>query len=258
MSASSRSTFPRSSSRTCAIASRDPWPEREVRHLQGVRLETMRALADYWATSTTGAPSRALAALPLFITEIDGLDIHFIHVRSPTTTPCRYRHARLARLHLEQLKIIGPLTDPTAHGADAADAFHLVIRRFRARLLGQADGDGLGSHPHRESLGRADGAGSATPLRRAGRRLGQRRDRAARPPQAARADRHPHEHASEVPPTRPERSDGEDRRRRASRTRRSAGVGPARPLLRPRPRLRAARWPTGRRPSTRSPTRPWD
>ncbi len=89
----------------------------------------MQELAHYWATDTTGARCEAkLNALPHFITEIDGLDIHFIHVRSKheDALPLIVTHGWPGSV-IEQLKIIGPLTDPTATAASAADAFHLVI-----------------------------------------------------------------------------------------------------------------------------------
>ena len=96
---------------------------------QGVRLEVVRALADYWANEYDWRPIEArLAELPQFVTEIDGLDIHFLHIRSPheDALPMIVTHGWPGSV-IEQLKIVGPLTDPTAHGADASDAFHLVI-----------------------------------------------------------------------------------------------------------------------------------
>jgi len=107
------------------------WPERETvdDSSQGVQLEVMRALADYWAEHHDWRQAEArLAALPQFVTDIDGLDIHFIHVRSKhdDALPMIVTHGWPGSV-LEQLKIVGPLTDPTAHGADASDAFHLVI-----------------------------------------------------------------------------------------------------------------------------------
>ena len=89
----------------------------------------MHALASYWGTEYDWRRCEAqLNALPQFITEIDGLDIHFIHVRSrhEDALPLIVNHGWPGSV-IEQLKIIDPLTDPTAHGADAADAFHLVI-----------------------------------------------------------------------------------------------------------------------------------
>jgi pimeloyl-ACP methyl ester carboxylesterase len=105
------------------------WPDRETDPSQGVRLETIQALARYWATEYDWRRFEArFAALPHFITEIDGVDIHFIHVRSKHegALPLIVTHGWPGST-VEQLKIIEPLTDPTAHGASAADAFHLVI-----------------------------------------------------------------------------------------------------------------------------------
>jgi pimeloyl-ACP methyl ester carboxylesterase len=107
------------------------WPERETvtDDSQGVRLAMMQELARYWGTDYDWRPCEAkLNALPHFMTEIDGLDIHFIHVRSPheDALPLIVTHGWPGSI-IEQLKIIEPLTNPTAHGASAADAFHLVI-----------------------------------------------------------------------------------------------------------------------------------
>lgn len=105
------------------------WPERETDPTQGVQLDTIRALADYWATDYDWRVfERRFAALPHFLTQIDGVDIHFIHVRSEheDALPLVVTHGWPGST-VEQLKIIGPLTDPTSHGASRADAFHLVI-----------------------------------------------------------------------------------------------------------------------------------
>ena len=107
------------------------WPERETvaDNSQGVPLAMMQELASYWAAEYDWhACERKLDALPNFITEIDGLDIHFIHVRSQheDALPLIVTHGWPGSV-IEQLKIIEPLTNPTAHGASAADAFHLVI-----------------------------------------------------------------------------------------------------------------------------------
>ena len=107
------------------------WPERETvaDDSQGVRLAMMQDLARYWATDYDWRKCEAkLNALPNFMTEIDGLDIHFIHVRSrhEDALPLIVTHGWPGSI-IEQLKIIEPLTNPTAHGASAADAFHLVI-----------------------------------------------------------------------------------------------------------------------------------
>jgi pimeloyl-ACP methyl ester carboxylesterase len=107
------------------------WPEKETvaDESQGVQLATIQELARYWATDYDWRKCEAkLNALPNFITEIDGLDIHFIHVRSnhENALPLIVNHGWPGSI-IEQLKIIGPLTDPTAHGGQAEDAFHLVI-----------------------------------------------------------------------------------------------------------------------------------
>jgi pimeloyl-ACP methyl ester carboxylesterase len=107
------------------------WPEKETvpDDSQGVPLETMQKLARYWATEYDWRRCEAeLNALPQFITEIDGLDIHFIHVRSQheDALPLVVNHGWPGSV-VEQLKIVDRLTNPTAHGASAEDAFHLVI-----------------------------------------------------------------------------------------------------------------------------------
>src|SRR5712671_3955723 len=107
------------------------WPERETvtDASQGVQLATIQKLARYWATDYDWRKCEAkLNALPQFMTEIDGLDIHFIHVRSKheNALPLIVTHGWPGSV-IEQLKIIDPLTNPTAHGVSASDAFHLVI-----------------------------------------------------------------------------------------------------------------------------------
>jgi hypothetical protein len=107
------------------------WPDREqVRDdSQGVQLDTIRKLARYWATEHDWRKVEArLNALPNFVTNIGGLDIHFIHVRSKheNALPMIVTHGWPGSI-IEQLKIIEPLTNPTAYGGSAADAFHLVI-----------------------------------------------------------------------------------------------------------------------------------
>ena len=107
------------------------WPDKETvaDQSQGVPLATMQELARHWGTEYDWRKCEAkLNALPQFITEIDGLDIHFIHARSQheDALPVIVNHGWPGSV-IEQLKIIGPLTDPTAYGASAADAFHVVI-----------------------------------------------------------------------------------------------------------------------------------
>ncbi|GAA5022625.1 epoxide hydrolase family protein [Streptomyces siamensis] len=110
-------------------ATRFPEKETVADHSQGVPLETVQELARYWAEEYDWRKVEAkLKALPHFITEIDGLDIHFLHVRSKhaDALPLIVTHGWPGSI-IEQLKIIEPLTNPTAHGGDASDAFHLVI-----------------------------------------------------------------------------------------------------------------------------------
>ena len=107
------------------------WPEKETvtDPSQGVQLATVKELASYWATDYDWSKcEKKLKALPHFVTEIDGLDIHFIHVRSKheNALPMIVTHGWPGSI-IEQMKIIDPLTNPTAHGASASDAFHLVI-----------------------------------------------------------------------------------------------------------------------------------
>jgi pimeloyl-ACP methyl ester carboxylesterase len=105
------------------------WPDVEINPAQGVQLATIQELARYWATEYDWRRfEERFAALPHFITEIDGVDIHFIHVRSghEDALPLIVTHGWPGST-IEQLKIIGPLTEPTEFGASASDAFHLVI-----------------------------------------------------------------------------------------------------------------------------------
>jgi pimeloyl-ACP methyl ester carboxylesterase len=107
------------------------WPERETvaDESQGVQLAALQEIARYWGTDYDWRKAETkLNALPQFITEIDGLDIHFIHVRSKheNALPLIVTHGWPGSV-IEQLKIVDPLTNPTAHGASASDAFHLVI-----------------------------------------------------------------------------------------------------------------------------------
>ena len=107
------------------------WPEEETvaDGSQGVQSATMQDLAQYWATEYDWRRAEAkLNALPQFMTEIDGLDIHFIHVRSKheDALPLIITHGWPGSI-VEMLNVVGPLSDPTAHGGNASDAFHLVI-----------------------------------------------------------------------------------------------------------------------------------
>ncbi|MBV8590922.1 MAG: alpha/beta fold hydrolase, partial [Acetobacteraceae bacterium] len=107
------------------------WPERETvtDASQGVQLATIQKVALYWQTEYDWRKIETkLNALPQFVTEIDGLDIHFIHVRSKheKALPLIVTHGWPGSI-IEQLKIIDPLTNPTAHGGSASDAFDIVI-----------------------------------------------------------------------------------------------------------------------------------
>jgi pimeloyl-ACP methyl ester carboxylesterase len=107
------------------------WPSKELvaDRSQGVQLATLQALARYWTTDYDWRKAEArLNALPQFTTEIDGVDIHFIHVKSPheNALPLIMTHGWPGSV-IELLETVGPLTDPTAHGADAQEAFHLVL-----------------------------------------------------------------------------------------------------------------------------------
>src|SRR5688572_14630177 len=107
------------------------WPTKELvpDRSQGVQLATMQALARYWADEYDWRRCEArLNALPQFTTEIDGVEIHFIHVRSPheNALPLIMSHGWPGSI-IELLDTVGPLTDPTAHGGTPGDAFHLVL-----------------------------------------------------------------------------------------------------------------------------------
>ena len=107
------------------------WPERETvaDDTQGVQLATMKKLADYWANEYDWRKTEAkLNSYPQFVTNIDGIDIHFIQVKSknPNALPLIITHGWPGSI-IEQLKVIGPLTDPAAHGGKAEDSFDVVI-----------------------------------------------------------------------------------------------------------------------------------
>src|SRR5919201_6453772 len=107
------------------------WPSKELvdDRSQGVQLATIQELARYWANEYDfGRIEARLNALPQFTTEIDGVDIHFIHVRSKyeDALPLIMTHGWPGSV-IEQIDTVGPLTDPTAHGGSAEDPFHLVV-----------------------------------------------------------------------------------------------------------------------------------
>ncbi len=110
-------------------ATRLPEKETVADASQGVQLATMQKLVRYWGTGYDFRRFEArLNALPQFITEIDGLDIHFIHVRSPheNALPLIITHGWPGSV-IEMLNVVGPLSDPTAHGGDPTDAFDVVV-----------------------------------------------------------------------------------------------------------------------------------
>ena len=176
------------------------WPSKELvdDRSQGVQLATMQALVRYWTTEYDfGRLEARLNALPQFMTEIDGVDIHFIHVRSPheDALPLIMTHGWPGSV-IELLETVGPLTDPTAHGGVPRGRIPpgaAVLARLR--LLGRADRARLGVRPHRPRVGRADGTPRLLALRRPRRRRRRRRDGGDGPPGTRRAARHPREPA---------------------------------------------------------------
>ena len=132
------------------------WPDRETvaDRSQGVQLAKLQELVRYWGTDYDWRKAEAkLNAFPQFMTEIDGLDIHFVHVRSrhPNALPLIMTHGWPGSI-FELLKIIGPLTDPTAHGGRAEDAFDLVLPSMPGYgFSGKPTGTGWGP----ERIGRA-------------------------------------------------------------------------------------------------------
>jgi hypothetical protein len=174
------------------------WPEKETvaDQSQGVPLALIQELASYWATGYDWRRCEAaLNALPQFITEIDGLDIHFIHVRSQheDALPLIVNHGWPGSI-IEQLKIIDRLTDPTAHGGSAADAFDVVIPSMPGYgFSGKPTSTGWGP----ERMGRA----WAELMKRLGyerfvapgRRLGRVHRRLDGRSGSSRVGRHPHE-----------------------------------------------------------------
>ena len=228
------------------------WPEKETvdDQSQGVPLETSQALARYWEKEYDWRKVEArLNALPNFITEIDGLDIHFIHVRSKheDALPLIVTHGWPGSI-IEQLKIVGPLTDPTAHGADRVGRLPSGDPvDARLRLLGQAERARLGPRAHRTRLDRADEASRLHAIRRAGRRLGRTHHRRHGSAGAPGTARHPHQHAWR----------GSARHRYAApvrhhRSEQRAGLAAGRPLRRGKAGVRAAATSSGSIPPTRS------
>jgi hypothetical protein len=136
------------------------WPSRELvaDRSQGVQLAAIQELARYWATDHNWRECEAvLNALPQFTSEIDGVDVHFIHVKSPheNAMPLIMTHGWSGSV-IELLEVVGPLTDPTAHGGRAEDAFDLVLPSLPGYGFQRADGGRLESCAPRPRLGRAD------------------------------------------------------------------------------------------------------
>ncbi len=137
---------------------RTRWPDEETVDdwSQGIPLGYTRDLCQYWLDSTTGGRARpASTSSRSSAPSIDGLDIHFLHVRSPQADalPLVLTHGWPGSI-VEFRKVIGPLTDPVAHGGDAADAFHVVCPSLaRLRFQRQAGQPRLGHRAHRRRLG---------------------------------------------------------------------------------------------------------
>ena len=176
------------------------WPSKELveDRSQGVQLATLRELARYWADDYDWRRCEAkLNALPQFTTEIDGVDVHFIHVKSPSRGRfAADHHARLARLGHRDAGGRRPAHRP--HRARRERRGRLRPRAAvpaRLRLLRRAEGDRLGPRPDGAGLGGADESPRLHPLRRPGRRRGRRRHRRDGPPGAGWAGRPPHQPA---------------------------------------------------------------
>ena len=176
------------------------WPSKELvdDRSQGVQLATMKELARYWANEYDfGRLQARLNALPQFTTEIDGVDIHFIHVKS------RHENALpLIMTHGWPGSVVELLeTDRPTHRPDRARRSRRgrvpprAAVHPRLRLLRRADRARLGPDPHRPGLGRADAAAWLHPVRRTRRRRGLPGHRRDGPPWTRRVDRHPHEPA---------------------------------------------------------------
>lgn len=176
------------------------WPTRELvtDRSQGVQLATMQQLVGHWATDYDWRRCEAkLNAVPQFTTEIDGVDLHFVHVRSPhpNALPLIMTHGWPGSV-VELLESIGPLTDPPAHGGRAEDALRpRTPLPARLRLLEPAGRGRLGRGPGRAGVDGTDAPARLHPLRRPGRRRGRRRDRRDGPPGTRGAARDPHQPA---------------------------------------------------------------
>src|SRR5215208_2915487 len=180
------------------------WPSKELvdDRSQGVQLATLKALAEYWATDYDfGRIEARLNALPQFTTEIDGVEIHFIHVRSQheDALPLIMTHGWPGSV-IELLETVGPLTDPSAHGGTPEDAFHLVLPSlpgygFSGEPTELGWDSGRIARAWAERVGGADGPPRLHALRRPGGRRGRRRHGRDGPPGARGAARHPPQRA---------------------------------------------------------------
>src|SRR6185312_15126018 len=167
---------------------------------QGVQLATVQELARYWQTDYDWRAGEArLNELPQFTTDIDGVPIHFIQVWSPhpNALPLVITHGWPGSV-LELLGLVGPLTDPPAHGGQAEDAFDLVLPSLPGYgFSGQPVELGWKRRTDRSGLGRVDAPARLPPLRRPGRRRRRGRDRRDGPAGARRARRHPPQPAAQ-------------------------------------------------------------
>ena len=166
---------------------RTRWPNPVPTHdwSQGIPLGYMQELCRYWQSEYDFAAAEArLNAHPQYLTEIDGLDIHFLHIRSPEpgALPLVLTHGWPGSI-VEFHRVIGPLVDPASHGGDPADAFHVVCPSLPGYgFSGKPIGAGMGDRPDCPGLDGADGSAGLRPLWRPGRRLGRDGHRQRRPP----------------------------------------------------------------------------
>src|SRR5215813_7374565 len=179
------------------------WPERETVSdwSQGVPLEKLRALVEYWQTAYDWRRFETkLNGFAQYRTEIDGLNIHFLHVRSrhANALPIILTHGWPGSV-IEFFKIIDPLTNPTVHGGSVEDAFHVVAPSLPGFAFSdKPEEGGLERHPHRKGLGRVDGTAWLQSLCGPRRRLGINHHDNAGPNAAGWPRRHPSEHAGRV------------------------------------------------------------
>ena len=176
------------------------WPDKETvkDDSQGIQLAKVQELVRYWGTDYDWRKAEAqLNALPEFVTNIDGVDIQFIHVRSryPNALPIILTHGWPGST-FEFIKAIGPLTDPVAYGGRPEDAFDVVIPSIPGYgFSGKPKDLGWGSRPYRTGVGRADEAPRIQAVRLAGRRPWLRHFRCAGPSGAPRSPCDPPQYA---------------------------------------------------------------